>query len=204
MKNIIFFLGCILLCVSCKKDLIADFEVSGTTKVGETISFINHSSPAGKYSWDFGDGSSSSEESPTYKYIKPGNYSVNLKVTGAHGSASVNKAITITGTTYIFHNSTSFDLSNFCSFYWDGANILDFTQHGLLERTQETRIVITTRSEIMFAFRYGDVFYTSAVAFLLLPDFQNVLTITDNTPINGGKGTTDIIEHLKYKFSNSK
>lgn len=44
------------------------------------INFINNSSNAVSYNWDFGNGSSSSEESPTIYYPKSGVYKVTLTV----------------------------------------------------------------------------------------------------------------------------
>ncbi len=38
------------------------------------------------WSWDFGDGSSSSDQNPSHTYIKSGNYAVSLTVTGPEGS----------------------------------------------------------------------------------------------------------------------
>ena len=39
-----------------------------------------------KYYWTFGDGGCSSDQNPNYVFDEPGNYIVNLKVTGADGS----------------------------------------------------------------------------------------------------------------------
>ncbi|MFA0847586.1 MAG: chitobiase/beta-hexosaminidase C-terminal domain-containing protein, partial [Methanobacterium formicicum] len=45
------------------------------------------------YSWDFGDGSTSTEQNPTHTYTTPGNYTVKLTVTNAVGSSE--KTMTI-------------------------------------------------------------------------------------------------------------
>ena len=200
MKKIIYFIGCILIFVSCKKDIVADFEIIGSTKVGETVSFINHSGNPADYKWDFGDKSTSTEENPVHIYSKPGTYTVTLKVTNGNGSGSVNKSIKITGTTYAFRNNTSFDLSDFRSYYYDGTNILDNINHGLLLQSQETSIVISTRPEIMFGFRYGDKYFISVETNALFPDMHNLFTITDNTQVYSGKGANDIIEYLKDQY----
>ncbi len=48
---------------------------------GDDISFINESSDKNAtMSWDFGDGSSSSETDPIHSFVLPGNYTVNLLV----------------------------------------------------------------------------------------------------------------------------
>ncbi|MFZ2492333.1 MAG: PKD domain-containing protein [Thermoanaerobaculia bacterium] len=68
---------------------------SGSTcSVGETITFSV--SPYGwsfadcdKFTWDFGDGSTSTEKSPTKSYASAGTYAVKLKVEGGLSTANV-------------------------------------------------------------------------------------------------------------------
>ncbi len=43
------------------------------------------------YSWDFGDGSTSTERSPTHKYTHTGNYTVKLTVTNSSGTFTTEK-----------------------------------------------------------------------------------------------------------------
>lgn len=43
------------------------------------------------YSWDFGDGSTSTERSPTHKYTHSGNYTVKLTVTNSSGTFTTEK-----------------------------------------------------------------------------------------------------------------
>jgi len=47
------------------------------------------------WSWDFGDGSSSSEQNPVHSYLKQGNYSVRLTVTGPTGKNTVEDPVFI-------------------------------------------------------------------------------------------------------------
>jgi len=56
---------------------------------GLAVSFTNTSSgtPPLEYAWDFGDGSTSTEPSPTHQYTFPGRYDVLLAVTGPCGIA---------------------------------------------------------------------------------------------------------------------
>ena len=44
------------------------------------------------WSWDFGDGSTSTEQNPKHLFVKNGYYTVTLKVTGPQGSDVVKKA----------------------------------------------------------------------------------------------------------------
>ena len=53
-----------------------------------TITLINNSQYADSYLWEFGDGSISTAESPSYTYYQPGIYKVKLTVKGAGGEST--------------------------------------------------------------------------------------------------------------------
>ncbi len=57
-----------------------------------TVVFSDHSSAAATWSWDFGDGATSQEASPSHVYSIPGHYSVTLTVTNDTGSAGATQA----------------------------------------------------------------------------------------------------------------
>ena len=64
---------------------------SATNRVGNApleVVFSNTSTPASgvTYSWNFGDGETSTEKEPTHVYEMPGEYQVSLTVTNAEGS----------------------------------------------------------------------------------------------------------------------
>jgi PKD repeat protein len=60
------------------------------------VSFRNQSQgQVTSYSWDFGDGGSSTQASPTYVYQTPGTYEATLRVTGPGGTSNVSKQITV-------------------------------------------------------------------------------------------------------------
>jgi hypothetical protein len=46
--------------------------------------------------WDFGDGSTSTEQHPTHNYLLPGSYNVRLSVTGSAGAREIQKNNLIT------------------------------------------------------------------------------------------------------------
>ena len=57
----------------------ADFQVSNKAYcIGEAVTFANISTEATRFVWDFGDGSTSTEENPTHSYNDGGTYSVIL------------------------------------------------------------------------------------------------------------------------------
>lgn len=63
---------------------------------GRTVTFENSSVNADSYSWDFGDGNTSTEENPTHTYAEDGSYTVVLSATNSNGTnmASANVVVT--------------------------------------------------------------------------------------------------------------
>ncbi|KKP67779.1 MAG: Cell surface protein [Candidatus Moranbacteria bacterium GW2011_GWE1_35_17] len=78
--------------------IIANFSASlftGTAPL--TVSFTDYSTnnPT-SWSWDFGDGYSSSEKNPTHTYLSPGIFTVRLTASNSLGTDSVTKVAYIT------------------------------------------------------------------------------------------------------------
>ena len=86
LQKRIHFLALVLTAVmlsSCAKPL-AKFTMSDEDlKAPTTIVFTNSSEKSESYSWDFGDGNTSTEESPEHKYFLSGKY--NIKLTAKKG-----------------------------------------------------------------------------------------------------------------------
>jgi PKD repeat protein len=59
-------------------------------KNGLVVTFTNKSTNAKTYAWDFGDNTTSTEQTPVHTYAAYGVYTVKLSVTGDGGSASAN------------------------------------------------------------------------------------------------------------------
>ncbi|WP_176214689.1 PKD domain-containing protein [Reichenbachiella faecimaris] len=70
----------------------ADFTV---TIDGKTVAFTNTSADAESYSWDFNDGNTSSEESPSHTYESNGTYLVELTATNKTGSETKSSVLEI-------------------------------------------------------------------------------------------------------------
>ena len=99
--------------VSCEKaeKPIAIFTMDKTSsEINETISFTNFSENATSYSWDFGDGNTSTVEHPTHSYSSAGTYEVTLTAKGEGGTDSNTNSIEIIVTLSGIW-STSFDLN---------------------------------------------------------------------------------------------
>lgn len=62
---------------------------------GNAATFTNTSANADSYSWDFGDGNTSTEENPTHTFANDGSYNVVLTATNAEGSATASNIVII-------------------------------------------------------------------------------------------------------------
>ncbi len=60
----------------------AAFEATDVC-LGDVVNFVNNSSGADVYSWDFGDGTNSNDENPSHLYANPGSYLVTLSIQDA-------------------------------------------------------------------------------------------------------------------------
>jgi cyclophilin family peptidyl-prolyl cis-trans isomerase len=91
-KRIFAYTGLLsaLLFASCAVKPTADFGIPAQKITAPaTVSFANRSVNAESYLWDFGDGKTSTEASPTHRYTRSGNYAVTLKA--VKGSKTVIK-----------------------------------------------------------------------------------------------------------------
>ncbi len=92
--RILYFLA-ILSFTSCAKP-VADFLYpQEKIKAPSKIKFENKSQKAETYVWDFGDGNTSTEESPSHKYYLSGKYIVTLTAKKGNKTNKVEKEIII-------------------------------------------------------------------------------------------------------------
>lgn len=100
---LLIFFGALALSSSChRSDNTSDkpsaqFSISGYEfPTPCTITFINTSSNASSYVWDFGDGSATSTQfNPTHTYGFNGSFLLKLKATGPSGVDSICKLVAI-------------------------------------------------------------------------------------------------------------
>lgn len=88
-----------VLMTGCAEDPVlptAGFTIdpSEITEYDE-VSFENTSTDADTYAWDFGDGSTSTETSPTHIYKSAGNFTVTLVATNADGEDESEQSLTV-------------------------------------------------------------------------------------------------------------
>jgi len=90
-----FFVG------GCKKDTLAtlpqaDFTFSGNNlKAPTNVTFTNTSQNATSFKWDFGNGQTSTESSPTANYSVGGVYTVTLTAINSSGSDKITKNVNV-------------------------------------------------------------------------------------------------------------
>jgi PKD repeat protein len=76
---------------------IANFSLVSTyVGINNEIAFTNTSTGNNTYSWDFGDGASSTEVNPTHTYTTQGTYTVTLTATNDCGTATKTETLTVT------------------------------------------------------------------------------------------------------------
>lgn len=80
----------VIIFSSCKKNSSkpAPFVFYSITVDGATVSFENKSKGATSYKWDFGDGSSSTDENPVHTYPGKGKYVPTLYATASDGTTA--------------------------------------------------------------------------------------------------------------------
>ncbi|MEM6342586.1 MAG: PKD domain-containing protein [Bacteroidota bacterium] len=118
----------------------ADFtSLSNSVCTGRPVSFINNSSGADSYTWNFGDGNTSTQTNPTHTYSTPGTYSVSLTANNSAGcsdthietnyiTVNVSPAASFTATnnigcqTPLLVNFSDQSIGNIIAWSWDFGN----------------------------------------------------------------------------------
>ncbi len=72
-----------------------DFNIKNQGTLPDSVIFTNSSANANSYTWTFDDGNTSTQQNPVNVYKTAKTYNVKLVVTGAGGSDSATKAVTI-------------------------------------------------------------------------------------------------------------
>ena len=93
---------------------IADFTASPSTmsSVEATTTFVNSSSGATSYSWDFGDGNTSTSNSPTHTYEEAGVYTVTLTAYSPEGCIDITTQVVTVTDDLIFYVPNAFTPDN--------------------------------------------------------------------------------------------
>ncbi len=130
-KSFLFLgIGLIVSLSACKKDdapkPVADFSFDVTDMV---VSFTNASTDASTYLWDFGDGSTSTDENPTHTYADFGSYTVTLTSKGSGGTNTVTYDVTVASSEPIIVDGSFDDWTDVPDYYsypdGEGATMLE-------------------------------------------------------------------------------
>jgi PKD repeat protein len=102
MQNRLLLLGAFLTCTACASDQedakpkpAASFEVPAAVEVHTTIQVKNSSTNAATYLWNWGDGTTSTEQAPSHSYDHAGTFRLQLQATGAGGTDTISHRLTV-------------------------------------------------------------------------------------------------------------
>ena len=84
-----------ILLASCAKPMASFVADTSGKKAPSKVQFTNQSKKADSYMWDFGDGKTSTEESPEHKYFLSGKYDVKLVAKKGKKESTTTKSIVI-------------------------------------------------------------------------------------------------------------
>lgn len=112
IQYIISFLSLAAWMAGCKKDEVTPAaDIYYTVSIADkTVTFTNETSGAVSYRWDFGDGESSTEQSPVHTYPDKGKYVPTLYATTKDGKVSEGSTVIyIAKTSPVKLNDNTFD-----------------------------------------------------------------------------------------------
>lgn len=163
------------------------------------VTFENKSKNATNYKWDFGDGTTSTEENPTHKYPGKGVYKVTLRASG-NGSETISKNITVLEPTKCYITGIVFnEVPKDNEFY--SARLTD--DYILLETLYwKTSWKLLSHANIPYEYIFKDKYKLDlSKSEYVLRLYQNSNTSGNGTQINSWKISSGIIH---YSFAEEK
>jgi PKD repeat protein len=128
------------LVTACTEPPVSSFTTDKTkVTVDELVQFTSKSTgEITSWSWDFGDGNTSTEQNPSHAYAEKGNYTATLTVSNKAGSHSATSAVTVllppsanfsasevratSGSTIKFNDESSGDIDSWSWDFGDGGS----------------------------------------------------------------------------------
>ena len=206
-KTLLFTMVLMAIFSGCKKDkkATATFSLSKSNYyLTEPVLLSNSATNATSYTWNFGDGQSSTEQNPQHAYSKGGTFQIKLTV---NGGSTITKAVKIyPGTaSYEVHNNTSVALP-LASFAADANDeLIDFQDHGTVQIGGKSDTVFTNNAQIYIAGQLGGKTFIVTTPYPMIKLMHTPIAITDQSQIyidNSVKGND--IQNLFHKKSNQR
>lgn len=191
MKKLLFILSLAVISITaCKKDKNgadnpkAIFTTSSSGYyLKEDITFSNTSTNGKTYAWDFGDGKSSTDQSPTHSYITPGVFKIQLTV---NGTSTASKSIKIFAglASYQVSNMSSYNFP-LVSFSTDASNkLIHLVDHGIINSGELSDTVYTSDPKIYIGGTLADKrVFIAVTPHVITPATNNILVLADTTII---------------------
>ncbi|HRF94802.1 MAG TPA: PKD domain-containing protein, partial [Aggregatilineales bacterium] len=186
-------------------------KVTGTAPL--TVNFINLSSPTNLitgFTWNFGDGTTSTEISPIKTFNNPGQYTVLLTATGPGGSSNVSRQITVQSanppvagfttdktsgsaplTVQFTDASTGGQVSNYLWNFSDGTTSTQRNPSHQFTNVGTYNVILTVSGPggVSNATRQITVGNPIQASITAVPDANNYLKINLTATVSGGSGT---------------
>ncbi|MVN92376.1 PKD domain-containing protein [Mucilaginibacter aquatilis] len=200
MKNLSTWACCaILLLSACKKEKIQpDFSLTKSNYyLNEPVLFDNKSVNASSYTWDFGDGTTSSETSPIHNYTKGGVFQVKLSA----GDKNIVKSVRIyPGTSsYQVVNQTTSSVP-LASFGLDaGNNLQDFKDHGTMIPNAKSDTAYTIYTQVGIGGYIGSKAFIAIQPYTMTKFGHSTIAINNNTQIYMGTSVQATAISVKNK-----
>lgn len=83
--HIFRFIVALFLLSGCNKQPVASFTAPQLVGVNQPVQFVNQSTDAKSFLWNFGDGETATGENPTHSYEVGGTYTVSLTALSSNG-----------------------------------------------------------------------------------------------------------------------
>jgi len=170
---VLFFTISVCWLTNCKKKTetkpapVVDFSYTGNNSAPGIVSFTNLTQNATSYSWDFGDGSTATEVSPSHTYINSGSYTVKLTANGEGGNNVATKTLTVSAykikTSTYYSNGQNYGTDTY-TYNSDGTlSKITFSDGSYCSLTWATTQVTVTGYTVANAVDGSDVYSLNSV-----------------------------------------
>jgi len=194
---------------SCQKEPTAGFSADKTAVLtDEVIQFTNTSTDGDSYSWDFGDGETSIDLSPTHSFSTPGSFTVKLTAFSKNGKKTSTATLSITVTqetllkltAYINGTTTPVDSCTMTLYtsYNDWINLTNDVGSGMTDSNGE--IIFTNVQPITY---YVDAYKSTSTGYWSNENLEYVVTVEEHK-INNYIIYVEFINNKSSKIKISK